>query len=139
MNAYAPKRTAYLHDIRFAISTHQARVQVSARAVAIQFEGFNLGQLTALHQVVIDKTGKFAYPLQAASRSGTLSMGGFQNSLIVEVQAFHRTKRIRLQTPYSLKNSTSLPVCFKVRSSAVASQLFMSSVRIYIASTVVLL
>jgi hypothetical protein len=89
-------------------------MQVTARTIAVQFEGFNLGNLTALHQVVVDKAGKFTYPLQMLGGTALPSRAGFTNALMVDVYSCQRTKKICMHTPYCLANKTQLAMRFKV-------------------------
>lgn len=93
---------------------------MGARVVYVRLSGYGRrdshGQLTALHPIVIDKTGCFAYPLEATgSRLDVVATPVFSNALIAEVQSIHRTKVIRLRTPYAFINRTDLSLRLKVR------------------------
>jgi hypothetical protein len=85
--------------------------------MSIQLEGNFLGSIKAIDHVVVDKIGMYAYPLRSSSdrrSSVAANPGGFQNTVIVSIQARRRTKTITVHTPYSLENRSSYPLQFKV-------------------------
>jgi hypothetical protein len=82
--------------------------------VSIQLENSFIGSIRSIAQVVVDKVGLYAYPLQMHGRQQHRAWNAFQNALLVSVHLEHRTKIVHIHTPYKLVNRCPLLLSFKV-------------------------
>lgn len=91
-------------------------VQVLSRVISVQLESSFIGSIRPIEEVVVDKVGLYAYPMQTHGRQQLYSWSTFQNALVVSVHLEHRTKIVHVHTPYKLVNKCPLLLRFKVRS-----------------------
>lgn len=98
---------------------HPFTLQVLSRVISVQLESSFIGSIRAIGQVVVDKVGLYAYPLQAHNvRQQVYSWSTFQNALVVSVHLEHRRKIVHVHTPYRLVNMCPLLLRFKVCSTS---------------------
>lgn len=83
----------------------ESQLDIEARTITLQLEG----NVHTVENVVIDKAGAFAYLFRAPH-------GGEDQRvpLIVDVGLEHRTHKIVVRSPYTLRNDTRFPLHFKL-------------------------
>ena len=84
--------------------------------MSIQLDGHVLGALDPIRQVIVDKIGLYAYPLQRSRRvSAHTRSAAFEQVLMVHVHTQRRTKLVMLHSAYCLENRSDQPLQFRVR------------------------